>query len=100
MEWNFKFIGPLFVIFSLVGVYQLINILKATQNEMIFGIKSFLLENITRHNNTDNKTKKIDTITIFDSINTTDTTNITSEIMYNFENWWVPKGEQRYNVAP
>ena len=86
MEWNFKFIGPLFVIFSLVGVYQLNNILKATQNEMIFGIKSFLLENITRHNNTDNKTKKIDTITIFDSINTTDTTNITSEIMYNFEN--------------
>ena len=87
IEWNFKFIGPLFVIFSLVGVYQLINILKATQNEMIFGIKSFLLENITRHNNnTDNKIKIIDNITMFDSINATDSTNITSEIMHNFEN--------------
>ena len=86
VEWNFKFIGPLFVIFSLVGVYQLINILKATQNEMIFGIKSFLLENVTRHNNTDNKIKIIDNITMFDSINATDETDITSEIMYNFEN--------------
>ena len=86
VEWNFKFIGPLFVIFSLVGVYQLINILKATQNEMIFGIKSFLLENITRHNNKHNKIKIIDNITMFDSINATDETDITSEIMYNFEN--------------
>jgi len=86
VEWNFKFIGPLFVIFSLVGVYQLINILKATQNEMIFGIKSFLLENITRHNNTDNKIKIIDNITMFDSTNATDEIDITSEIMYNFEN--------------
>ena len=86
VEWNFKFIGPLFVIFSLVGVYQLINILKATQNEMIFGIKSFILENITRHNNKDNKIKIIDNITMFDSINATDAKDITSEIMYNFQN--------------
>ena len=42
--FNFKFIGPLFIIINLIGVYQLINLLKATQKEMIFGIQSFLFE--------------------------------------------------------
>ena len=47
---NFKLIGPLFVIFHLVGVFQLISLLEATQNEMMFGIKSFLIEDYNRTN--------------------------------------------------
>ena len=63
LKWNFNFIGPLFVIFNLVGVFQLINILKATQNEMIFGIKSFLLNSSRSDNNINNKTIANNTIT-------------------------------------
>ena len=47
---NLKLIGPLFVIFHLVGVFQLINLLESTQNEMMFGIKSFLFEDYNRTN--------------------------------------------------
>ena len=50
LSWNFKLIGPLFVIFHLVGVFQLINLLESTQQEMIFGIKSFLFEDYNRTN--------------------------------------------------
>lgn len=50
LSLNFKLIGPLFVIFHLVGVFQLVNLLEATQNEMIFGIKSFLIEDYNRTN--------------------------------------------------
>ena len=79
LEWNFIFIGPLFVIINLVGIFQLINILKATQNEMIFGIKSFLL-NKTRINNDIEEGNDINN-NITNNIN-----NITSTIMNNFEN--------------
>lgn len=50
LSLNFKLIGPLFVIFHLVGVFQLVNLLEVTQNEMIFGIKSFLIEDYNRTN--------------------------------------------------
>ena len=50
LSWNFKFLGPLFVIFHLVGVFQLVNLLEATQKEMIFGFKSFFKENFNRTN--------------------------------------------------
>lgn len=42
--FNFNIIGPLFVIINLIGVFQLIIILKATGKELLFGIKSFLFE--------------------------------------------------------
>ena len=42
LSFNFNCIGILFVIFNLIGVYQLINILNSTKEEMVFGIKSFL----------------------------------------------------------
>ena len=44
LSFNFNFLGILFVIFNLVGIYQLIGLLNSTQKEMIFGIKSFLFE--------------------------------------------------------
>ena len=50
LSLNFKLIGPLFVIFHLVGVFQLINLLESTQQEMMFGIKSFLFEDLNRTN--------------------------------------------------
>ena len=60
LAFNFKLLGPLFVIFHLVGVYQLVNLLESTQNEMMFGIKSFIIkdynrsnQNMTLGNNTD-----------------------------------------------
>ena len=80
LKWNFNFIGPLFVIFNLVGVFQLINILKATQNEMIFGIKSFLLNSSRSDNNINNKTIANNTIT------TNNTDEYYSNIIQNFEN--------------
>ena len=49
--FNFNIIGPFFVILNLVGIYILIGLLKATQKEMIIGIKSFLFEkNLTNLN--------------------------------------------------
>ena len=48
LSLNFKLLGPLFVIFHLVGVYQLVNLLESTQKEMIFGIKSFLIKDYNR----------------------------------------------------
>ena len=42
LSFNFRFIGILFVMLNLVGVFQLISILNSTKEEMIFGIKSFL----------------------------------------------------------
>ena len=42
--WNFNFIGLLFVIFNLIGVFQLIWLFKASGKELTFGIKSFLFE--------------------------------------------------------
>ena len=80
LKWNFNFIGPLFVIFNLVGVFQLINILKATQNEMIFGIKSFLLNSSRSDNNINNKTIANNTIT------NNNTDEYYSNIIQNFEN--------------
>jgi len=60
LSLNFKLLGPLFVIFHLVGVFQLVNLLESTQNEMMFGLKSFIMEdynrssqNITLNNITD-----------------------------------------------
>ena len=44
LKWNFNFIGLLFVIFNLIGVYQLIWIYKATRKEMIYGMKNFLFQ--------------------------------------------------------
>jgi len=80
LAWNFNLIGPLFVIFNLIGVYQLINIFNATKNEMIFGIKSFFLENITRHSNNNNS------ILVFDNLNNNNKTEVINELMENFEN--------------
>ena len=40
----FKLIGPLFVIFNLISIYQLIGILNTTKGELLLGIKSFFLE--------------------------------------------------------
>ena len=40
--FNFKFIGILFVTLNLIGVYQLISVLKSTKEEMVFGVKSFI----------------------------------------------------------
>ena len=57
LYFNFNIIGLLFVIFYLVGIYQLIGLLKITQKEMMFGIQSFLFEknrtNITENENFD-----------------------------------------------
>ena len=44
LGFNFKVIGLLFVIFNLVGIYQLISLLNATEEELLFGIKSILFE--------------------------------------------------------
>lgn len=44
LSLNFNLLGPLFCIINLIGIYQLIIILKTTQKELIFSIKSFLLE--------------------------------------------------------
>ena len=41
---NFKILGSLFVIFYLVAIYQLIGLLSATEEEIMFGIKSILFE--------------------------------------------------------
>ena len=45
LKINFNFIGLFFVISNLIGVYQLIGILKATESELSFGFKSFLFGN-------------------------------------------------------
>jgi hypothetical protein len=42
LSLNFNLIGPIFVIFNLVGIYQLIWLLKSTQKEMTMGLNSFL----------------------------------------------------------
>lgn len=42
MWFNFNIIGILFVIFNLIGVYQLIALIKVTEKEIGFGIKSLL----------------------------------------------------------
>ena len=39
---NFNIVGPIFVIFNLVGIYQLIWLLKSTKKEMTMGLNSFL----------------------------------------------------------
>ena len=44
LSMNFNLLGPIFCIFNLIGIFQLIIILKTTQKELIFGIKSFLFE--------------------------------------------------------
>jgi len=47
--FNFNFIGILFVMLNLIGVYQLISILNSTKEEMVFGIKSFLFAKNRTH---------------------------------------------------
>ena len=54
LKWNFNFIGLLFVIFNLIGVYQLIWIYKATRKEMINGMKNFLFKKNNPENNYEN----------------------------------------------
>ena len=56
LKINFNLTGLLFVISNLIGVYQLIGILKATENEITFGMQSFLFgKNRTIINNGTNK---------------------------------------------
>ena len=40
LKFNFFFVGPVFVTFYLIGVYQLLSILTSTQEELAFGLKS------------------------------------------------------------
>ena len=56
LNWNFNFIGLLFVIFNLIGVYQLIWLFKATGKEMTIGVKSFLFNNNTNNTNNEENT--------------------------------------------
>ena len=44
LPFNFKVTGFLFVIVNLVAIYQLIGLLKATEEEMLFGMQSIILE--------------------------------------------------------
>ena len=44
LDINFYILGPLFVIFYLVAIYQFIGLLNATEEEIMFGIKSILFE--------------------------------------------------------
>ena len=81
LKFNFNFIGILFVIFNLIGVYQLIGILKATEKEISFGIQSFLFEkNRTANNNNINSTNPNNTN------NNKDTNNLSFENIY--ENYY------------
>ena len=62
LNWNFNFIGLLFVIFNLIGVYQLIWLFKATGKEMTIGVKSFLFNNTTNIDENTNSTENFDKI--------------------------------------
>ena len=66
-----------------MSVFQLINVLKANQNEMIFGKKSFLF-NISRINSNVNNNTSINNTNI-NNIDTINTFDITTLIMHNFE---------------
>lgn len=56
LKFNFEFIGLFFVIFYLIVLYQLLWINNSTYEEMIFGLKSFIL----RTNRTDYYPKDFD----------------------------------------
>ena len=77
LKINFNLIGLLFVISNLIGVYQLIGILKATENEITFGVQSFLFgKNRTIINNDTN------TSIPFNSTNYTDYNSQSFENIY------------------
>lgn len=77
LKINFNLIGLLFVISNLIGVYQLIGILKATENEITFGMQSFLFgKNRTIINNDTN------TSIPFNSTNYTDYNSQSFENIY------------------
>ena len=56
LKFNFEFIGLFFVIFYLIGLYQVLWINNSTYEEMIFGLKSFIF----RTNRTDYYPKDFD----------------------------------------
>ena len=77
LKINFNLTGLLFVISNLIGVYQLIGILKATENEITFGMQSFLFgKNRTIINNGTN------TSIPFNSSNYTDYNSQSFENIY------------------